>query len=313
MVLSSYLDHHLDSAPNGVAAAVQHVANACAQTSSLLERASLDSLGESSSEISAKLFEKNLAACSGISASAVKRPGHAISFTEASVRIGNLVVVVTPLDPEARSEGAGPSASAGSVFAVYEAAPSSEEAVLGIVPCGQEGLLVSGYCVYSSSTQLVLAVRGELPTAFTLDLSTQTFIRSEEGLRVPEKSKVLIVDYGCSSGWPRSLQEFVGDAEAGLFHGTPFGSRFSGSIVADVHRILTTGGCLCHPATVGCGQGLPYLSVALPLAFIIEQAGGRALYREPNIVDQSTLLSAASPLYVGSRDTIDTLEGYLAR
>ena len=309
VALSSYLDNHFVTTPNtfGIAAAVQHVANTCAQTSYLLERASLGSSGECYSEMSAKLFDKNLAKCPGISATAIQWPGRALRLTKATVQSGNLVIVVTPLDSEAGTEVVEPSASVGSVFAVYEAAPSHDEAVMGIVPRGQEGLLVSGYCVYSSSTQLVLAVRGELPNAFTLDPSTQSFIFSEEGLRVPEKSKTLIVDYSCSPGWPHFLTDFVADTEAGLLLGTPLGSRFSGSTVADVHRILTTGGCLCHPAAAGCGPGLPFLSMVVPLAFIIKQAGGKVLCHD----NQSTLLSAASPLYLGSLGIIDTLEGYL--
>jgi fructose-1,6-bisphosphatase I len=234
-----------------------------------------------------------------------------LSFVEVDAGSGGLVVVATPLDCGAGMEGADPSACAGSVFAVYEATPSRGELALGVIPCGQRSLAASGYCVYSSSTQLVLAVKGGAPNAFTLDPATQTFVCSEEGLRVPSTGKTLVVDYGCAPGWPRPLQDFVHDATTAGLGGKPFGSRFSGSTVADVHRIISTGGCFCHSAAPGCGPGLPFLSMAAPLAFVAEHAGGRVLCR--GTTEESTSLSASSPLYLGSETVISALAGYLDR
>lgn len=313
VALLSILDDQLKTAPDGVAATVQCVADACAQTSTLLGRASLDATGgESLVEMAAKLFETSLVDCPGVCATAIQWPGRALSFTEAAACNGGLVVVATPLDCGAGT-GADPSACAGSVFAVYEATPSRGELALGVLPGGQRSLVASGYCVYSSSTQLVLAVKGGVPNAFTLDPTTQTFVCSEEGLLVPSKGKTLVIDYGCAPGWPRPLVDFVRDAEAGLVGGKPFGSRFSGSTVADVHRIISTGGCFCHPAAPGCGPGLPFLSMAAPLAFVAEHAGGRVLCRAPGTTEDSTPLAASSPLYLGSEAVISALAGYLDR
>ena len=59
--------------------------------------------------------------------------------------------------------------------------------------------------------------------------------------------------------------------------GRPYSGRYIGSLVADFHRNLLAGGVFMYPADASQPQGkLRLLYEAAPLAFVVEQAGGRA-------------------------------------
>merc|ERR1719198_2488138 len=56
-----------------------------------------------------------------------------------------------------------------------------------------------------------------------------------------------------------------------------FSSRYIGSMVADVHRTLLYGGLFAYPADPKSVNGkLRLVYEAAPMAFLLEQAGGRA-------------------------------------
>merc|ERR1712146_125270 len=64
--------------------------------------------------------------------------------------------------------------------------------------------------------------------------------------------------------------------------------RYIGSMVADVHRTLLYGGIFCYPALnkqLGKKGKLRLLHEANPMAFIIEQAGGKASTGYQRIMD----------------------------
>ena len=103
-------------------------------------------------------------------------------------------------------------ASSGSVFALYEATLSCEELDLGVLPGGRRTIVAAGYCVYSSSTQLVFASKyhsGKKSISFTLDPTTQAFVCSEAGMQTPSIGKTLVVDYASSAEWPSSFLELI--------------------------------------------------------------------------------------------------------
>ena len=64
-------------------------------------------------------------------------------------------------------------------------------------------------------------------------------------------------------------------------HNKPYKGRYVGTLVADFHRTLLTGGIFLYPADMTdpkkpAGK-LRLLYEAAPLAFVAKQAGGRAL------------------------------------
>jgi len=87
-------------------------------------------------------------------------------------------------------------------------------------------------------------------------------------------------------------------------------ARYIGSMVADIHRTLLYGGVFCYPGDKKSLKGkLRLLYECNPIAYLIEQAGGRATNGTTRILDlKPTKLHERSPIFCGSRDDITVLE-----
>jgi fructose-1,6-bisphosphatase I len=94
----------------------------------------------------------------------------------------------------------------------------------------------------------------------------------------------------------------------------PLNVRYVGSLVADFHRNLLGGGIFCYPDNSLSPKGkLRLLYECNPLAFIIQQAGGAAIDGTRDILEiQPHELHQRSPLYIGSKDAVDTARELLA-
>ncbi|MBU3983497.1 MAG: fructose-1,6-bisphosphatase, partial [Proteobacteria bacterium] len=109
------------------------------------------------------------------------------------------------------------------------------------------------------------------------------------------------------------LKEIDGDS------GRPYSSRYIGSLVADFHRNLITGGIFLYPSDCRNPDKpkgkLRLLYEASPLAYLVEQAGGRAITDEgQRILDiQPTELHQRISLIIGSKKEVDEVEGFLDR
>ena len=77
--------------------------------------------------------------------------------------------------------------------------------------------------------------------------------------------------------------------------------------MADFHRNLLKGGIYLYPGTAKAPQGkLRLLYEANPLAFLAEQAGGKATDGKTRILDlKPTELHQRTPLYIGSGPMVD--------
>ena len=89
-----------------------------------------------------------------------------------------------------------------------------------------------------------------------------------------------------------------------------FRGRYIGSLVADFHRNLIHGGIYLYPSTTDKPEGkLRVLYECAPLAWIAEQAGGRAVDDHGRILDKvPASLHERSPYYVGNRHLVDALQ-----
>ena len=77
--------------------------------------------------------------------------------------------------------------------------------------------------------------------------------------------------------------------------------------MADFHRNLLKGGIYLYPGTEKAPNGkLRLLYEANPLAFLVEQAGGKATDGTKRILDlKPTELHQRCPLYIGSSNMVD--------
>ena len=94
----------------------------------------------------------------------------------------------------------------------------------------------------------------------------------------------------------------------------PYSSRYIGSMVADVHRNLIKGGIFIYPVTASAPNGkLRLVYECNPMAFLIEQAGGRATNGESRILDiDVTELHQRSPIFIGSEQMVRKAESFMA-
>jgi fructose-1,6-bisphosphatase I len=147
---------------------------------------------------------------------------------------------------------------------------------------------------------------------FTLDPSIGEFILSHHNMRMPDPPrKVYSVNEAYFARWSLGQQRLVSHlkTEGG------FGSRYIGSMVADVHRTLLQGGLFMYPADSQNSLGkLRLLYEASPLAMIVEQAGGRASTGTMDVMDVTpTELHQRTPIYMGSTEFVDLAEQMLAQ
>ena len=220
---------------------------------------------------------------------------------------GEYVVIFDPLDGSSNIDV---NVSIGTIFSIHRKCTDGERGVLE--DCLQAGSrqVAAGYVLYGSSTMMVYT-SGAGVHGFTLDPSIGEFILSHPSMLFPDPpAKVYSVNEAYYTRWSRGQQLLVTHMKTD----GGFGSRYIGSLVADVHRTLLQGGVFMYPADKRSPEGkLRLLYEASPLALIVVQAGGRASdgYRDILDIDPESL-HQRTPLYIGSSEFVDLAEEYLA-
>ena len=176
--------------------------------------------------------------------------------------------------------------------------------------------VASGYLLYGSSTMLVYTV-GQGVHGFTLEPGIGEYLLSHEQIRIPARGKVYGVNEGNYHKWTTGTKKYVEYLKTpDKATGRPYSVRYSGCLVADVHRILLGGGIYLYPGELDKPEGkLRLLYEANPLAWVVEQAGGRASTGTMRILDvEAKQLHQRVPLVIGSaNDVLDAEEFIQAR
>ncbi len=176
--------------------------------------------------------------------------------------------------------------------------------------------VAAGYIIYGSSTMLVYTT-GEGVHGFTLDPTVGEFYLSHPNITMPDRSKYFSVNEGNYTYWHEEMRNYINylkdtDKETGR----PYSARYIGSLVADFHRNLIAGGIFLYPRDTKnpakAGGKLRLLYEASPLAFIAEQAGGRAITDDGrNIMDiEPEDLHQRVPLVIGCKHDVDIAEEF---
>ncbi|GAB9471673.1 hypothetical protein Gpo141_00008876 [Globisporangium polare] len=199
--------------------------------------------------------------------------------------------------------------STGTIFAIYQREKDAEGGFKDILQPGNK-LVAAGYCMYGSSTQLVLTW-GKGVHGFTLDPTIGAFILSHNDIKIPEDPKTI---YSCNEGnyslWDAPTKAFVDECKN---KPTPYSARYVGSMVSDVHRTLLYGGIFLYPADSKSKDGkLRLLYEANPMSFIVEQAGGISTTGTQRVLDLiPTHIHERSSIFLGcKRDVNRVLELY---
>lgn len=224
---------------------------------------------------------------------------------------GRYIVAMDPLDGSSNIDV---NVSIGTIFSIYNR----------ITPVGhqvraedflQKGTnqVAAGYVIYGSSTMLVYTT-GNGVHGFTYDPGIGVYFLSHPDMRFPEASKVFSVNEGnlnrCSAGVKQYI-EYCKHIDPATKR--PYTGRYIGSLVADFHRNLIKGGIYLYPATTDAPAGkLRLLYECNPLAFIAEQAGGKASDGRRRIMEiEPTNLHQRTPYFAGSTAMVDKVEEFI--
>jgi fructose-1,6-bisphosphatase I len=168
--------------------------------------------------------------------------------------------------------------------------------------------IAAGYILYGHSTTLVYSI-GTGVHSFVLDPSLGEFILASENIKIPSQGGVYSVNEGNYWQWPEAYRDYIK-----YVHRHPgYTARYSGALVGDMHRILLQGGVFLYPGTVKKPNGkLRLLYECAPLAFLIEQAGGRASDGTRSILDLvPEEIHSRTPLIIGSTENVDLVESFI--
>ncbi len=230
---------------------------------------------------------------------------------------GNYVLLFDPLDGSSNIDY---NISIGTIFSIHRRITPPEE------ECGLKDLLqpgyrqvAAGYVIFGSSTMLVYTA-GQGVHGFTLDPSVGEFLLSHENIHIPERPKYYSINQGHDKYWSEGIRRYVkwitGQDEEQPYKGLSL--RYVGSMVADFHRNLLSGGIFLYPPdTIEPTKPFGKLRLCYecaPLALIAEQAGGSAsdgVHRILNIQPHS--LHQRTPFYAGNKELVERVEEYIAR
>jgi fructose-1,6-bisphosphatase I len=224
--------------------------------------------------------------------------------------VGKYVLIYDPLDGSSNIDV---NVNIGTIFSVYRRITPSGSGTLE--DCLQPGYkqVAAGYVVFGSSTMLVYTT-GDGVHGFTFDPSIGEFLLSHENIRIPKRGTIYSVNEGNYSFWPEEMKRYIHylkeDNAAGQ---RPYSARYVGSMVADIHRTLLLGGIFMYPADTKHPEGKLRLAYETnPMAFIVEQAGGRASNGTERILDIIPhALHQTSPIFIGSDEDVAQCEAFL--
>jgi fructose-1,6-bisphosphatase I len=223
---------------------------------------------------------------------------------------GKYVMLYDPLDGSGNIDA---NITIGTIFSIYKRVTAEGPGTMRDVLQAGHRQAAAGYILYGSSMMFVYTT-GHGVHGFTLDPSVGEFLLSHENIRIPERGSIYSTNEGNYERWTPEIQRYVRHLkQENQATGRPYSARYTGSLVADIHRTLLYGGIYMYPGDTKNAQGkLRLMYENNPLAFIVQEAGGLASDGKISILDlQPQSLHERSPLFIGSRDDVLLAEAFL--
>ncbi|MGI9544355.1 MAG: class 1 fructose-bisphosphatase [Cyclobacteriaceae bacterium] len=215
---------------------------------------------------------------------------------------GKYVVAIDPLDGSSNIDV---NVSIGTIFSIFRriSPPDGPITEADVLQKGTEQV-AAGYLLYGSSTMLVYTT-GNGVNGFTYETSLGEYFLSHQDMSVPEDGLIYSINEASYPQFEPGVKSYLEYCKAHKHT-----SRYIGSLVADFHRNLLKGGIYMYPATPKAPQGkLRLLYECNALAFIVEQAGGKASTGTGRILElEAKSLHQKTPFYIGSKNMVKKLE-----
>ncbi len=234
-----------------------------------------------------------------------------ISFNEEIHQDAKYVVLIDPLDGSSNIDV---NVSVGTIFSIYRriSKPGTPATLDDFLQPGNKQV-AAGYLVYGTSTMLVFTT-GRGVNGFTYDPGIGSFFLSHPGMRIPENGKIYSINEGNYVHFPDGVKQYIKWCqEYDEKDKRPLTSRYIGSLVADFHRNLLKGGIYIYPTGSTAPKGkLRLLYECNPMAFLVEQAGGKATDGYTRIMDlQPEELHQRVPFFCGSKKMVEKAEEFM--
>ena len=221
------------------------------------------------------------------------------------------VVLMDPLDGSSNIDV---NVSVGTIFSVYKRiTPIGTPVTLEDFLQPGTAQVAAGYVIYGTSTMLVYTT-GHGVNGFTLNPAIGTFYLSHPNMKFKEDGNIYSINEGNYIHFPQGVKDYIKycQTEEG---DRPYTSRYIGSLVSDIHRNMIKGGIYIYPTSSKAQRGkLRLLYECNPMAFIAEQAGGKASDGFGRIMEiQPTELHQRVPFFCGSLNMVEKAEDFMMK
>ncbi|MEY2984701.1 MAG: fructose 1,6-bisphosphatase [Cyanobacteriota bacterium] len=220
--------------------------------------------------------------------------------------IGRYTLLYDPIDG---SSNVDINLNVGSIFAIrQQQGDDLDHNAADLLSQTGDRQIATGYILYGPSTMLVYSL-GSGVHAFILDPSLGEFILAQENIQMPQHGPIYSTNEGNFWQWDEALRDYT----RYVHRHEGYTARYSGALVGDIHRILMQGGVFLYPGTTKNPAGkLRLLYETAPLAFLIEQAGGKASDGEQRLLDITPRqLHQRTPAIMGSLDDVTLVESFI--
>ena len=196
----------------------------------------------------------------------------------------------------------------GTIFSIYKEKESNSDSLEKEILRNGSDIICAGYIMYGPATEMVITIEGKPGVQkYTLDTDKKEYIYTGEiDIRNKTKKIYSINESNCEN-WFQDMREYINLYKT---QDTKYTQRYIGSMVADIHRNMIKGGIFIYPTTSSAPNGkLRLVYECNPMAFIIEQAGGRATDGYSRILDKDvTSLHQRSAIFIGSENMVLKVE-----
>ncbi|TRX11235.1 class 1 fructose-bisphosphatase [Flavobacterium gawalongense] len=219
------------------------------------------------------------------------------------------IVLIDPLDGSSNIDV---NVSVGTIFSVYRRITPNGTPVT-LEDFLQPGInqVAAGYVIYGTSTMLVYTT-GHGVNGFTLNPAIGTFYLSHPNMKFPIDGTIYSVNEGNYVHFPQGVKNYIKYCQLEE-EDRPYTSRYIGSLVSDIHRNMIKGGIYLYPTSFKASKGkLRLLYECNPMAFIVEQAGGKASDGFSRVMEiLPTALHERTPFFCGSYNMVEKVEEFM--
>jgi len=227
---------------------------------------------------------------------------------------GEYLLVYDPIDGSSNIDV---DLSVGTIFSVLHAPDDASGREIREEDFLQPGTkqVAAGYAIYGPQTLLVLTV-GTGVYEFSLDREMGSWVMTDERMMVPEGQREFAINMSNHRHWDAPMQRYVDECLAGKTgpRGKDFNMRWTGSMVADIHRILKRGGVFMYPwdkRKPDVPGKLRLMYEANPMGLLMEQAGGMAVNGYARIMEvEPEKLHQRVSVIMGAKDEVEVIARY---